>query len=91
MKGEPGRREWSLPDGKRTRSFRKHEKAWRDIYAPVEREFHLSCNGYDPGAQFHGDEPGEFVSLPTWFLIKLARVCNEAAECRLLNEHMAAS
>jgi hypothetical protein len=76
---------WSMPDGTRTRSFKKHAKAWHDIYKPIELEFCVSCNGFDPGAQFHGNAPGEFLSLPTWFMIKLAALCQEVKERRALS------
>ena len=75
---------WVMPDGTITADFKKHKKAWRDLYVPVEREFGMRCLQYYPGATFILKEDGEertepmpTITFPTWFLIMLARLCNQ--------------
>ncbi len=91
MKNPNSKRDWAMPDGTTTTSFKRHRNAWAKLFEPVERELGLVCTQYHPGALFNEKTGGGSINLPTWFLIRLAKVCEQAAECRLLNEHMAAS
>lgn len=85
---------YELPDGSTTTTFQYFWKAWRVLCGPVEREFSLRCIQFSSGALFILDEDGEertepmpSISLPTWFLIKLAKTCAEATKWRkLLND-----
>lgn len=81
--------DYMLPNGYSTTVRSKFEKAWRDLYEPVEQEFGMHCTQFSPGAMFRLNEDGAertepmpSIALPTWFLIKLADLCQEVKKHR---------
>ena len=60
---------YRMPDGKWTNNVVKMARAWKRIYRPIEKEFGITCRGFDPNISF---ADGNFTcNMSTNMAIKL--------------------
>ena len=69
--------EYRMPDGTWTKDALKMSRAWKKIYATIEKKFALTCIGFDPGILFKRNGGGNSFDIPTDVAIRIKDLIEE--------------